>query len=196
MVAQVGPPVARRDFLRRSLLVSLTAFFAQFGGASLAFLWPNLQGGFGSTLVAGTVSELISSNQQTGPFYFGAARSWIGYYGNSYKGVDTATQVDYGSSGAVAQGLMALYQKCAHLGCRVPYCASSQWFECPCHGSKYNRAGEYELGPAPNGLQRFPVTVDSSGNLLINTAAPIPGPPRGTNTINEPPQGPFCVAPG
>src|SRR5437870_13461748 len=56
-----GPaPVARRDFLRRSLLVSLTAFGAQFGRASLAFLWPNLQGGFGATIPAGTVDSLKS----------------------------------------------------------------------------------------------------------------------------------------
>ena len=36
---------------------------------------------------------------------------------------------------------MPLYQRCVHLGCRVPFCASSKWFECPCHGSKYNFAG-------------------------------------------------------
>ena len=31
----------------------------------------------------------------------------------------------------------------------------SQWFECPCHGSKYNRVGEKHGGPAPRGLDRF-----------------------------------------
>ena len=55
---------------------------------------------------------------------------------------------------------MALYQKCVHLGCRVPFCQTSQWFECPCHGSKYNEAGEYQLGPAPTGLNRFKLTID------------------------------------
>ena len=88
---------------------------------------------------------------------------------------------------------MALYQKCAHLGCRVPFCDQSQWFECPCHGSKYNYAGEYQLGPAPNGLQRFPVKVEG-GQVKVDTGAPTAGPPRGTDTIHEPPQGPFCVA--
>ncbi len=52
---------------------------------------------------------------------------------------------------------MTLYQKCVHLGCRVPFCQSSQWFECPCHGSKYNKAGEYRFGPAPTGLNRFKI---------------------------------------
>lgn len=39
-------------------------------------------------------------------------------------------------------GIVALYQKCPHLGCRVPQCVTSQWFECPCHGSQYNQVGE------------------------------------------------------
>jgi cytochrome b6-f complex iron-sulfur subunit len=104
--------------------------------------------------------------------------------------------VDYAAEGVTTQGIMPLYQRCVHLGCRVPFCQTSQWFECPCHGSKYNGAGEYQLGPAPTGLQRFKVTVDSSGNVMVDTSVIIGGPPRGTNTINEPPQGPFCVAPG
>ena len=53
---------------------------------------------------------------------------------------------------------MPLYQRCVHLGCRVPFCESSKWFECPCHGSKYNGVGEYQLGPAPRGMDRFQVT--------------------------------------
>ena len=57
-------------------------------------------------------------------------------------------------------GYTALYQKCVHLGCRVPECKTSQWFECQCHGSQYNRNGEKKGGPAPRGLDRFPLTVD------------------------------------
>jgi hypothetical protein len=38
-----GPkPVSRREFFRRSLVGSLLVYGAQFGGATLAFLWPNL----------------------------------------------------------------------------------------------------------------------------------------------------------
>jgi len=90
---------------------------------------------------------------------------------------------------------MALYQKCVHLGCRVPFCGSSKWFECPCHGSKYNQAGEYELGPAPRGMDRFRVSV-TDGVLFVDTSVVVLGPPRGTDTINQPPEGPFCVATG
>ena len=66
------------------------------------------------------------------------------------------------------QGYVALYQKCVHLGCRVPWCQSSQWFECPCHGSKYNRVGEKQGGPAPRGLDRFVLEV-SGGNIIVDT---------------------------
>jgi cytochrome b6-f complex iron-sulfur subunit len=192
-----GKPVkslSRRDFFRRSLLTSLVVFGAQFGGATIAFLWPNLKGGFGSQITLGdTPSSLldqITAGQQ--PFYFGAGRFYLIAYdgdgdkaGGPYEGLTAEVQ-------GFSQRLMALYQKCAHLGCRVPFCGQSQWFECPCHGSKYNYAGEYQLGPAPNGLQRFPVVVDGA-EVKVNTGAPTAGPPRGTDTIHQPPQGPFCV---
>ena len=38
-----APAVSRRDFFRKSLISSLLVFGAQFGGASVAFLWPNLK---------------------------------------------------------------------------------------------------------------------------------------------------------
>ncbi len=90
---------------------------------------------------------------------------------------------------------MPLYQRCVHLGCRVPFCLSSKWFECPCHGSKYNGAGEYQLGPAPRGMDRFVVEI-TGDQVVVDTSRIILGPPRGTNTINQPPQGPYCVAVG
>jgi len=187
-----GPkPVSRRDFFRGSLLVSLSIFTAQFGAGTLAFLWPNLKGGFGSVVNAGTLSDIkgqIADTKQ--PFYNGAGRFYIVPYSGKASG-----DVNYVASGVTEQGIMPLYQRCVHLGCRVPFCVSSKWFECPCHGSKYNEAGEYQLGPAPRGMDRFKITIDSSGNVLVDTSQIILGPARGTNTIHEPAQGPFCVAP-
>ena len=67
------------------------------------------------------------------------------------------------------QGIVALYQKCPHLGCRVPQCVTSQWFECPCHGSQYNQVGEKKAGPGPRGMDRFPITVAGNGDVTVNT---------------------------
>jgi len=182
--------LSRRDFFRGGLLASLGVFTAQFGGASLAFLWPNLKGGFGSVIhlpdPPDAILNQISSNRQ--PYYYGAGR----FYVINYKG-DAVNTLYAGLTAAVSEGrLMAIYQKCAHLGCRVPFCQQSQWFECPCHGSKYSYAGEYELGPAPKGLSRFKITVSGS-TVTVDTSTIIDGPPRGTNTIHQAPEGPFCV---
>src|SRR5688572_5221015 len=51
-------PVARREFLRGSLIGGFLLFGAEFGLTTIAFLWPNLKGGFGSTIAAGTVSDI------------------------------------------------------------------------------------------------------------------------------------------
>jgi cytochrome b6-f complex iron-sulfur subunit len=184
-----SPPMSRRDFFRKSLLVSLLVFGAQFGGASIAFLWPSLRGGFGSVINAGPLNDL-KSQLGDGPVYNGAGR----FYVVPWEGKVTS-DADYPGELVTAEGIMPLYQRCVHLGCRVPFCNNSQWFECPCHGSKYNFAGEYQLGPAPRGMDRFVVKIEN-GNVMVDTSTVILGPPRGTDTISEPPQGPFCVAPG
>ncbi len=185
-------PVARRDFFRKSLILSFAVFAAEFGGATIAFLWPNLKGGFGSIIDAGKLDDIKATiTSQNAPYYNGAGRFYIVPYRGKAEG-----DVDYAAEGVMSDGIMTLYQRCVHLGCRVPFCQSSQWFECPCHGSKYNLAGEYRLGPAPRGLDRFHLEVTDSGEVMVDTSAIVLGPPRGTDTIDEPPQGPFCVAPG
>jgi cytochrome b6-f complex iron-sulfur subunit len=186
-----GP--TRRDFLRRAWVASLAVFAAEFGAATLAYLWPTLKGGFGSIINAGTVSDIKQQIQSTGqPFYLGSGRFYLVSYDGTGK--DAATQVDYVAQGVLEEGLMPIYQKCAHLGCRVPFCTSSQWFECPCHGSKYNEAGEYQAGPAPTGLWRFKIKI-SGGNVFVDTSQPVtPPPPRGTDTTHQTPAGPFCVS--
>ena len=182
--------VSRRDFFRRSWLNSLMLFGAVFGGASIAFLWPNLKGGFGSLVDAGSVEDLKAEIRDSGNAYNGTGRFYmVGYTGAASGGVD------YTAEGVAAEGVMPLYQRCVHLGCRVPYCGSSKWFECPCHGSKYNGAGEYQLGPAPRGMDRFKLEI-TDGNIVVDTSEVILGPPRGTDTVSQPPQGPFCVATG
>ncbi len=183
--------VSRRDFFRRSLLTSLMVFGAEFGGGTIAFLWPNLKGGFGSQIEAGNLQDILNELSGGLPVYNGTGRFYI----VGYNGKPTA-EADYQADGTAAQGIMPLYQRCVHLGCRVPFCDESKWFECPCHGSKYNGAGEYQLGPAPRGMDRFTVQIDPSGNVIVDTSSVELGPPRGTDTISRPAAGQFCVATG
>jgi cytochrome b6-f complex iron-sulfur subunit len=74
----------------------------------------------------------------------------------------------------------------------VPWCETSQWFECPCHGSKYNRVGEKKGGPAPRGLDRFPLQV-SGGQITVDTGTIVQGPPIGTDTTGQTAEGAPCV---
>ena len=189
--AKAVRPLTRRDFFRRSLLVSLAAFSAEFGGATLAFLWPNLAGGFGSVINAGALADIRNQIQQDrAPAYNGQGRFYIVPYSGKPE-----PNANYAQLGVTVDGIMSLYQRCVHLGCRVPFCGSSQWFECPCHGSKYNQAGEYKFGPAPRGMYRFKTSI-VGGDVVVDTSQVILGPPRGTDTTGQTLAGPFCVAPG
>lgn len=88
--------------------------------------------------------------------------------------------------------IIAFSEVCSHLGCRVPYCDSSGRFECPCHGSVFNIAGDYLAGPAPRGMDKFGVEV-IDGVVEIDTSEMIAGDPPGTVTIEEGPAGPACT---
>jgi thiosulfate dehydrogenase [quinone] large subunit len=58
---------------------------------------------------------------------------------------------------------------CPHAGCTVQYDPSARVIMCPCHGSQFNAAtGAVEVGPAPTGLTRIPVTDGQNGQLYVN----------------------------
>jgi len=84
---------------------------------------------------------------------------------------------------------IALLARSTHLGERVIYCRSSGWFEDPAHGTKFDRLGNYELGPAPRGLDRL-ATLVQDGAVWVNPNEVTLGPPRGSHDIK--PTGPFC----
>jgi cytochrome b6-f complex iron-sulfur subunit len=182
------PQATRRQFFRKAMLLGFGVAMLDFAGVSLAFLWPVNKGGFGGKIqLAQSSSEIKAEIAATKkPFYFAPGRFYIVPYPT------TDANNEYVKAGIAADGLMPLYQRCVHLGCRVPFCEASQWFECPCHGSKYSRAGEYKLGPAPRGLDRFTMTV-AGGIVTVDTGNLQLGPPRGTNTTGQNPEGPFCV---
>lgn len=184
--------VTRRQFLNRGAFTLMGVSLGAFGASLLAFLWPPPGGGFGSKIRAGKVSDILSTIRDTKePFYVAEARTWVAPYPDDALAKAKKAYSDAELVGMEA-GVVALYQKCVHLGCRVPWCQSAQWFECPCHGSKYNRVGEKKGGPAPRGLDRFPVQIQG-GVLLIDTKKPIQGPAIGINTTGQEAEGPHCA---
>ncbi|MBV9933525.1 MAG: Rieske 2Fe-2S domain-containing protein [Actinobacteria bacterium] len=184
--------VTRRQFFNRGIVTMMGLGLAGFGGSMIAFLWPSLSGGFGSKINAGSLDGTLNTIRTTRePVYVPDARSYINPYPTDHIG--SASKVYTGPVlDGMKEGVVALYQKCVHLGCRVPWCKSSQWFECPCHGSKYNRVGEKKGGPAPRGLDRFGVSIEG-GNIMIDTKTVVLGPAIGTNTTGQEAEGPHCA---
>jgi cytochrome b6-f complex iron-sulfur subunit len=184
--------VTRRQFLNRGVLASVGFAVAAFGAGVLAFLWPTRSVGFGGKINAGKLDDILGDiNDTQAPFYVPLARTYIQPYPKADLPKAEKVYAPAVVKGMEA-GIVGLYQKCVHLGCRVPWCGTSQWFECPCHGSKYNRVGEKRDGPAPRGLDRFLVTVDG-GSVTIDTGVLFTGPPIGTDTTGQKPEGPHCV---
>src|SRR4051794_16466838 len=185
--------VTRRQFMNRGVLAAVGVAAATFGAGMLAFLWPARSVGLGGRAPAGSLTDILTQiNATKAPYYVPLARTYLQPYPkddipNAEKVYPPAVIKE------MENGIVALYQKCVHLGCRVPWCQSSQWFECPCHGSKYNRVGEKRDGPAPRGLDRWPATVDGGSVTIDTSGAPITGPPIGTDTTGQKAEGPHCI---
>jgi len=159
--------IDRRQFLDWSWKVLGIALVVEAGWTTYDILAPRQAGTFGGIVDAGPVNQ----------FPEGTVRYYLDgrFYVTSYQG-----------------SLLALYQKCPHLGCRVPFCSSSKRFECPCHGSVFNIKGEYIKGPAPRGMDRFPVEV-AKNQVLVDTGTVVEGPGRGLLTGPSEPAGPSCL---
>jgi cytochrome b6-f complex iron-sulfur subunit len=164
-----GREIRRRAFLNASWKVLGVALIAEAGWTSYDILKARAAAGFGGVVDAGPVSDFTDEGTV---LYFVNGR----FYVTQHEGA-----------------LRALYQRCPHLGCRVPFCSSSDRFECPCHGSIYNLIGEYIGGPAPRGMDRFEISIEQD-HVMVDTSTVVEGPPRGVLTGPSEASGPSCVA--
>ena len=141
--------ITRREFVGVAWGISVVGLFGQAGLALLKFFKPRMSpGGFGSEVVAGNLEEFEPGSVnyvQKGRFYI--VRREDG-------------------------GVLALWQRCPHLGCTVPWREDQNQFNCPCHSSFFNRQGEVTGGPAPRPMDLFPVSLQDS-QLVVDTSQPI-----------------------
>lgn len=141
--------INRRQFLAWAWGVSIVGLFGQSGLALLQFFRPRLPpSGFGGDVVAGTIEE------------FEAGR------------VDHILRGRFYISRLEDGGFLALWQRCTHLGCTVPWREDEGLFHCPCHSSLFDRKGEVLAGPAPRPMDLFPVRAEE-GQLIVETRRPI-----------------------
>lgn len=184
-VRRPRPRQSRRGFLRGAMAMAAAALGTGTAASVVAYLWPATGGGFGSIVDIGEAGEVRAAVATEQSLAVPSARAYVVAYDPADDPEGRYADLTGGS------GMLALYQKCVHLGCRVPWCGQSDWFECPCHGSKYNRWGEFQSGPAPRGLDRFAVEV-RDGRVLVDTRTVVTGPSRAIDTLGELPSGPHC----
>jgi cytochrome b6-f complex iron-sulfur subunit len=117
--------------------------------------------GFGSTVSPGNVSDFPPGSKT----HFLEGRFWLVNLTEEQGG----------------PGILALWQKCPHLGCTVPWRADfvfadpethqsrKGWFRCPCHGSTYTDAGVRVYGPAPRSMDSMKVDIGNDGRIIVDT---------------------------
>jgi len=139
----------RRRFLGLVWAASLVGLVGQAGWALLQFFQPRVKAGaFGGLVHAGQVAEFqpgMVKHILAGSFFI---------------------------SHVEGAGLLALWHRCTHLGCTVPWREEEGQFHCPCHSTLFNRAGEVTGGPAPRPLDLFPIEI-VNGEVIVDTGRAI-----------------------
>jgi Rieske Fe-S protein len=139
------PLIGRRGLLQLGVFLIITVLISiPYIGVALRYLFP-AEGSGGQTL-SYPLPSLTFDNGVAGPVQYEFHKGQ-----GDYAGVYIVKQVggDY----------IGLEQTCTHLGCPVAWNASANQFQCPCHGSKFNRDGFVVGGPAPLPLYKHDVKV-------------------------------------
>jgi cytochrome b6-f complex iron-sulfur subunit len=174
--------LSRRQLLRTSLGAAVGVWLLEISAGTIGFLWPNLQGGFGGKVTIGTLDDIKTQNSSLPisegfPAYFPDARAFIILYDPARQAFSPGTDT---TGDGKSLNVRALYQRCPHLGCKPNPCLKNFWFECPCHGSRYDRLGikaaGTQYGPAPRSMDRFSATVGGDGVLQVDTGKITLGP--------------------
>ena len=148
-VPAIPEATSRRDFLK--LAWGASGLLALLGGSavSLKFFAPRITDGeFGSVITAGNVGDFPPGSVTP----FNAGRFYL-------------VRLKDG-------GFLALYRKCPHLGCAVPWDQAEGKFICPCHASAFEGNGSLINPPAPRPLDRFKVIIEN-GEIKVDTSKQI-----------------------
>lgn len=152
-------PVSRREFLNFAWFASLGFLFVSVAGTTFLFAMPIFkEGEFGGVVTIGTVDELPGKDES--PDNYPNVKFWLS---NSEEGVT------------------ALYKVCTHLGCLYSWRDMEDRFVCPCHGSQFEKDGEFIQGPAPRSLDSFVIMLSDAetGELIAESnGEPIQIPPE------------------
>ena len=165
-VSPMGGAMTRRGVLRLTFWTTLLAGLGAIAATMIDMLYPRDITGFGSVVSAGTVDQYPPGSKTENA----EGKFWLVHL--------TEEQAKASDPVNGKAGILALWWKCPHLGCTVPWRPTFSfnnkqgWFRCPCHGSTYDDAGQRVYGPAPRSMDHVAVTIDpASGRISVNTGA-------------------------
>jgi cytochrome b6-f complex iron-sulfur subunit len=139
----------RRDFLKLAWTGLGALALLETTGMAVAFSLPRIaEGEFGSVITAGPVEDFPPNSVTP----FNQARFYLSRLADG--------------------GFLALYRKCTHLGCSVPWEQPDNQFLCPCHASAFDARGDVLNPPAPRALDLFPVIIED-GMVKVDTGTVI-----------------------
>jgi cytochrome b6-f complex iron-sulfur subunit len=160
-----GREISRRGLLRISFWTGLGGFVAAMAACTVDMLYPRGVVGFGGVVSPGTTSQFLPGTKTE-------------YAPGQLIMVHLTEEQAKRSHPEGKAGFLALWRKCPHLGCTVPWRETftfedrQGWFRCPCHGSTYDDAGARVFGPAPRSMDVMALTIDpSSGRINVNTGS-------------------------
>jgi len=145
-ISQLSGFLSRRNFLKMGLVgLSAVAGF-EIGSVGLMYLRSrSLEGEFGGVITAGELNNFPPGSVTEFPndgFFL------VRYEDGSFR---------------------ALYRRCPHLGCTVDWVPEEERFYCPCHGSSFDKTGNFDSPPVPRALDTFPVAIQDA-IVMVDTS--------------------------
>jgi cytochrome b6-f complex iron-sulfur subunit len=144
--SQLAENLSRRNFLKIGLVgLSAVAGF-EIGSVGLMYMRSrSLEGEFGGVITAGEVNNFPPGSVTEFPkdgFFL------VRYEDGSFR---------------------ALYRRCPHLGCTVDWVPDEERFYCPCHGSSFDKTGNFDSPPVPRALDTFPIDIQDT-LVMVDTS--------------------------
>jgi len=136
------PKMSRRSFLAILGVGAGLGLFHMLGASILGFLYPNAMKTPPSVFSLGRPEEVLSKE---GKIFYPPQKVFVETIGGKVR-VQTAV--------------------CTHLGCTVNSVETG--YQCPCHGSTYDRYGRNTGGPAPKPLIFYGVFKGASGEIMVD----------------------------
>ncbi|MBM4328682.1 MAG: Rieske (2Fe-2S) protein [Deltaproteobacteria bacterium] len=141
-------PMQRRSFFRSALALLLTTAAAMIAWGIARFSLF----GVAKERLREVPADVVEKLQPGAPAHVPNAGAWL-------------LRADNGKD------ILALDDRCPHLGCRPRWNEEAQIYQCPCHGSEFDRDGNPKRGPATRGMSKLGIDRIGEDRIVLREIA-------------------------